>query len=104
MVRYAVLLLLLSVCTSDIESYRLVRFLGWLCDSSGVSAPGPASASASARMRSLQLQRPVRCQAVLRCTAAAAFGAIGLTEFLVAFRRGLAEARKVSVAFMYMST
>jgi hypothetical protein len=35
-----------------------------------------------------------RRQAVLRCTAAGAFWAIGLTEFLVAFRGvGLAEAR-----------
>ena len=52
MVRCRVLLLL-SVCTSDVVSYRPVRPLGWLCDSSGVSAPAPASASASARMRSL---------------------------------------------------
>jgi hypothetical protein len=48
---FALLPLLLSVCMSDVVSYRLVRPLGWLCDSSGVSAPAPASASA--RMRSL---------------------------------------------------
>jgi hypothetical protein len=87
---------LLPACTSDVVSYRLPRPLGWLCNSSGVSAP----ASASARVRSLQ-RSAYSCQVSSRASlhGSSGFWAIGLTEFLVAFRMvGLVEARGVSVA------
>ena len=69
------LLCWLSLLYARVMSCRIIvlyRFgdFGW-CDSNGVSAPASAFASASARMRSLQ-RSAARCQAVLRCTAAAA--------------------------------
>ena len=103
MVRCAVLLL--YVCTSDVVFYRLVRSAFRLAVrlERGFCACACICICAHAQLACSAVQRAARCQAVLRCTAAAAFWAIGLTEFLVAFR-GVGMEKREERGILYIST
>lgn len=90
------------ICTSDVVSCRIVSyrfvsaFLAGCATRAGFLQAACIFCICVCAHAQLAVAATARCQAVLRCTAASAFWAIGLTEFFVAFRRvGLVEARGV---------